>query len=232
MRADALYAPIRKHPGLAAAFLAAVIVFLTLRRLRDAVIMSATMQVVLSWDVFVVVYLVAAIVIIGKSEHADIKQRAARYDESDSVIMLLCLLAAVMSLVAVVKLLAGINADVRAAHLTLAVITVTLSWFFLHTVMAVHYAHAYYWPKQLAAGTPAGGLAFPGDELPNYLDFVYFAFVIGATAQTSDVAITAKPIRRLATLHGTVSFAFNTVLLALTVSVAATLLFSSPAATP
>jgi uncharacterized membrane protein len=89
---------------------------------------------------------------------------------------------------------------------------------------AVHYAHAYYWPKNDATGEHFGGLDFPGGEAPDYFDFLYFAFVMGATGQTSDVAITAKPIRRLATLHGVLAFAFNTVLLALTVNVAATLL--------
>jgi uncharacterized membrane protein len=50
---------------------------------------------------------------------------------------------------------------------------------------------------------------------------VYFSFVIGMTAQVSDVGITDKTIRRTATVHGIISFFFNTALLALMVNIAA-----------
>ena len=65
-------------------------------------------------------------------------------------------------------------------------------------------------------------MSFPGhDAHPDYLDFVYFSFVIGMTSQVSDVAITSKLIRRTATVHGVVSFLFNAALLALTINIAA-----------
>jgi uncharacterized membrane protein len=53
---------------------------------------------------------------------------------------------------------------------------------------------------------------------------VYFSFVIGMTAQVSDVGITDRTIRRTATAHGVISFAFNTALLALTINIAASLI--------
>ena len=111
-------------------------------------------------------------------------------------------------------------------RLVLSVVTVVASWLFLHTVLALHYAHQYYWPKRQPSHPDAhhGGLEFPGGESPDYMDFLYFSFVLGATSQTSDVAITGKQIRRLAMLHGTLAFAFNTLLLALTINVAASLL--------
>src|SRR5437764_919040 len=82
-------------------------------------------------------------------------------------------------------------------------------WLFLHTVLALHYAHQYYWPKRLPGHpeTHHGGLEFPGGEAPDYTDFMYFSFVLGACSQTSDVAITSKEIRRLVTFHGTLAFA-------------------------
>ncbi len=94
--------------------------------------------------------------------------------------------------------------------------TIGLSWAAIHTTFALHYAHEYY------RGT-VGGLAFPGDgkEEPDYWDFVYFSFVIGMTAQVSDVGITDRIIRRTATVHGIVSFVFNTALLALTINIVA-----------
>ena len=103
-------------------------------------------------------------------------------------------------------------------ELALAVATITLSWAAVHTTFALHYAHEFYRDDK------PGGLAFPaGDtsEQPDYWDFVYFAFIIGMTAQTSDVGITDKSIRRIATAHGIVSFLFNTALVALMVNIAA-----------
>jgi uncharacterized membrane protein len=88
----------------------------------------------------------------------------------------------------------------------------------VHTAFALHYAHDYY------RGAKAGGLQFPnGDEheKPDYWDFVYFSFVIGMTAQVSDVGITDRTIRRTATAHGIVSFVYNTALVALMVNIAA-----------
>jgi uncharacterized membrane protein len=102
-------------------------------------------------------------------------------------------------------------------HLALAAATIVLSWAAIHTTFALHYAHEYY------RGGEVGGLAFPGDgeQQPDYWDFVYFSFVIGMTAQVSDVGITDRMIRRTAIAHGVVSFIFNTALLALMVNIAA-----------
>ena len=63
--------------------------------------------------------------------------------------------------------------------------------------------------------------AATSDEHADYWDFVYFSFVIGMTAQVSDVGITDKTIRRTATAHGIISFIFNTALVALMVNIAA-----------
>ena len=96
--------------------------------------------------------------------------------------------------------------------------TIALSWAAVHTTFALHYAHEYY------RGAKPGGLQFPsGDEHEHadYWDFVYFSFVIGMTAQVSDVGITDKTIRRTATAHGIISFIFNTALVALMVNIAA-----------
>ena len=96
--------------------------------------------------------------------------------------------------------------------------TIALSWAAVHTIFALHYAHEFY------RGAKPGGLQFPsGDthENADYWDFVYFSFVIGMTAQVSDVGITDKTIRRTATAHGIVSFIYNTALVALMVNIAA-----------
>ena len=106
----------------------------------------------------------------------------------------------------------------RRRRLTLATVTIALSWAAVHTAFALHYAHEFY------RGAKPGGLQFPsGDQHvdADYWDFVYFSFVIGMTAQVSDVGITDKIIRRTATVHGIISFVFNTALVALMVNIAA-----------
>jgi uncharacterized membrane protein len=99
----------------------------------------------------------------------------------------------------------------------LATTTIALSWAFIHTFFALHYAHDFYGEH----GAKQGGLNFPGDDEPDYWDFVYFSFVIGMTSQVSDVTVTSKPIRQTVAAHGIVSFFFNVTLLALTVNIAA-----------
>ncbi len=94
-----------------------------------------------------------------------------------------------------------------------------MSWFFLHTIFAIHYAHEFHASD---AGTP--DLIFPGGEEPDYWDFLYFAFTIGATAQTSDVGVAARRIRRTVLAHAVFSFFFNTGILALAVNVGASLI--------
>ena len=104
-------------------------------------------------------------------------------------------------------------------HLVLATITIVLSWAFIHTIFALHYAHEFYGER---GAKQISGLQFPGDEKPDYWDFIYFSFVIGMTSQVSDVAVTARLIRRTVAAHGVVCRSSSTsTLLALTVNIAA-----------
>ena len=92
-----------------------------------------------------------------------------------------------------------------------------LSWAFIHTIFGLHYAHEFY-----GAGSKTSGLDFPGNDEPDYWDFVYFSFVIGMTSQVSDVTIAARPIRpRRHRPFAIVAFFFNAALLALMVNIAA-----------
>ena len=100
----------------------------------------------------------------------------------------------------------------------MAVAGVPLGWLTLHTLAAFHYANLYYAPRP--GGREAGGLDFPGTKEPGPWDFLYFAFVIGMTAQVSDVAVRTAQMRRAALAHGVASFFYNTVILALAVNAA------------
>jgi uncharacterized membrane protein len=110
------------------------------------------------------------------------------------------------------------------AEFVLAFASVALGWLTIHTMAAMHYAHLYWRPGSTETSPDAGrSLDFPGDAAPGAYDFLYFAFVIGMTAQTSDVAITSTAMRKVNLLHAVVSFFFNTVLVAAAVNAAVSL---------
>ena len=169
------------------------------------------------WDVFAALYLVLAYVMMLRCDSGHIKRRAIVQDDGRFLILLLTALGAFASLAAIVSELGAAKGD--PAALSIAVVTIALSWAVVHTAFALHYAHDFY------RGMAPGGLQFPGSDGQHadadYWDFVYFSFVIGMTAQVSDVGITDRIIRRTATVHGIISFVFNTALLALMVNIAA-----------
>jgi uncharacterized membrane protein len=171
------------------------------------------------WDIGVGLYMIFALEMMARADVHQIRRRAAGQDEGAIVILVLTVAAALASLLAIVALLgtsAGGAAPRQSGELVLATITIVLSWAFIHTIFALHYAHEFY------AASGVRGLAFPGGEKePDYWDFVYFSLVIGMTSQVSDVGITTKEIRRTVAAHGVVSFFFNAALLALTVNIAA-----------
>jgi uncharacterized membrane protein len=174
------------------------------------------------WIVAVLLYLALTALAIGAAPPDRIRARARAQDPSLLVIQALIVLAAMASLVAVIALLKkadGETAAMLATRIGLAAGVVVLSWTLVHTVFAVHYAHAFYGDGPAPGPDDAGGLLFPGgDPAPDFWDFFYFSLVVGMTCQVSDVQITGKPMRHLATMHGALSFFFNTVILALTIN--------------
>jgi len=172
-------------------------------------------RLLVAWDIAIGLYLVLALHLMTNCDVNRIRRRAAHQDEGRITILVLVVASAMASLLAILAELGGANR--QPAHLALAAITILLSWAFTHTIFAIHYAHEYYGEK----AHKGGGLNFPGDEPPDYWDFVYFSFVVGMTSQVSDVAVTSSALRRLVAAHGVISFIFNATLLALTVNIAA-----------
>ena len=177
-----------------------------------------TTRMLTGWDIGVALYLVLVFHMMWSSQIHTIRQRASAQDEGRLTLLVLPVVAALASLIAIFAQL-GTSApttDSKPLKLVLPALTILLSWALIHTLFALHYAHEFY------DETDSGGLAFPGDDRePDYWDFVYFSFVIGMTSQVSDVTISSKQIRRTVTAHGVVSFVFNAALLALTVNLAA-----------
>ncbi|MBR8833037.1 MAG: DUF1345 domain-containing protein [Stigonema ocellatum SAG 48.90 = DSM 106950] len=118
----------------------------------------------------------------------------------------------------------GQPTSVLALHVTLAVMTIIGSWLLVHTMFALQYAHNYYQGKGSNREELAGGLDFPEDTEPDYWDFLYFSFVIGMTSQVSDIQTTSRYMRRLALVHGILSFFFNTTILAMSINIIAALI--------
>ncbi len=175
-------------------------------------------RLLVGWDVGLVLYLAAVYQLVATADQTRIRRWASIEDEGRVGILVLTVAAAIASLGAIIALLGTVQGTHRdALQLSLATITILLSWGFIHTIFALHYAHEYYGER----GSKKSGLSFPNDDNPDYWDFVYFSFVIGMTSQVSDVAVASKPIRRTVAAHGIVSFLFNAALLALTVNIAA-----------
>ena len=179
------------------------------------------------WDVFTSCFLILTYARILRASPDQTGRDAKKQDQSGPVILILVVAAASASLFAIGFMLGhrqGLSLEARAWFLLLVSMAVAGSWLMTHTMFALHYAHRYYGDKYEPFGVMDEGLAFPGGGPPDYMDFVYFAFVIGMTAQVSDVQVTSRGMRRLVWLHSLLSFAFYTGILALAINVLADLL--------
>jgi uncharacterized membrane protein len=172
------------------------------------------------WDIGVALYLVLVNWAISHSTVNEIRRRAAIHDEGAFALLLLTAAAAIASLIAVIFEI-GQTPGGAWGQLFIGMGTIVLSWLFMHTIFALHYAHEYYGER---SDDRIGGLTFPGDESPDYWDFLYFSFVIAMTCQVSDVAITSKVIRRVVNIHGILSFFFTLAILALTINMISNLI--------
>src|ERR1700752_2800350 len=199
------------RPRMFVALAVALVVFFLLPESRRLVT-----RALVGWDLFAAIYLVLAYVMMYRCDQSHIKSSSRLQDDGRILILIVTQLGALASIAAIVFELGATKKSVPG--LSLAVVTIALSWTLVHTTFALHYAHGCY------RGSKPGGLQFPSGDThdhADYWDFVYFSFVIGMTAQVSDVGITDKIIRRTATVHGIISFVFNTALLALMVNIAA-----------
>jgi uncharacterized membrane protein len=180
-------------------------------------------RAIVGWDAGICLYLLLAAITMSRSTHEKIRYRAQQQDEGQLLILILVIVGAVASLTAIsVELAVAKTAQggLRYIYVALALFTIVASWAFTHMMFALHYAHDYY---RARIDNKSGGLQFPEEENPTYGEFLYFAYVIGTSAQTADVSFTSKPMRRVGLLHCILAFLFNTTILALTINIAASL---------
>jgi uncharacterized membrane protein len=192
--------------------------------------MGFATRALLGWDVFAAasLLLIAPLLRCGPDM---LRQRARKEDEGRFVILGLLMIAALASMVAIGFAIRP-SETLRGWMLVLYIIetagTILLSWLLMQTLFALHYARDWYMHeyavKKGTAVQKSPPLEFPGDQLPDFSDFLYFAVTIGMTFQTSDVTVHSRNLRRLVLLHAMIAFFYNTGIVALSINIVAGLL--------
>lgn len=185
---------------------------------------SMATKLLIGWDIGVVLYLLLVYQLMVTCGIDDIRHRAAEDDEGAVALLILTGVSglAIMGAIVAELSIAKISGQPRSGYgVAIAMITIFVSWAFVHTIFALHYAHEYYGAR---GDKSIGGLTFPGRQPPDYWDFLYFSLVIAMTSQVSDVVITSKIIRRIVTIHGALAFFFNVAVFALTVNIVSSLI--------
>lgn len=216
---------VRARPRLFICLVAGVVAGLVLPRQWPEVT-----RLLLAWNIGCIAYVALVARMMFRATHHNIRQRALVQDEGQTIILTLSIAAALVSLGSIVLQLGAVRELAGLAKglaVLLSVLTIVSAFAFIHIMFTLHYAHDYYmqWHTQADRSAPErGGLNFPGNDHPDYVDFLYFSFVIGVASQTADVATTSRHMRALVLVHGVISFFFNTTVLALTINIAAGLI--------
>ncbi len=179
----------------------------------------------IGWNTCALLYLAMAMETMFNASRERMQKRAQLHDDGEWVILLLSVIAAILSFIAIIGELATTKDAagwLKGMHIGLSGLTLLTSWAFIHTAFAFHYAHGYYSRDDHAAGNPC--LIFPGTDQPHYTDFLYFAFIIGTSGQTADVGFATTAIRRTGTIHCVLAYLFNATVLALMINIAASLI--------
>lgn len=185
--------------------------------------LAAQTHGLLAWCLGAVTYLLLAWWLAVEFDAGRTRRRAQAQDQPGVILFLLMVFSAFASIAAIALMLQHVkdlSAMQRYGHLALSMAALASSWLLMQTVFAFRYAHVYYQVE--ADGTPAGaGLEFPGKQDPDYFDFLYYAHVVGMTSQVSDVVVTSRLMRHLTLLHSVTAFAFNMLVLALSINLVA-----------
>lgn len=189
---------------------------------------GASPRAVFAWDIgSVALLLMFGFLLLNEGDDSAMARNAEAQEEGEWTVFVITLSGVLMSFAALTRVLSFAK-DLPAGwernfYIGMVAVTLFLSWLVTQVVFALRYAHEYY-QSSGPSSTVDGGLEFPGDERPDYWDFLYFSAVLGMTFQVSDVQITSRKLRRLALVHGLIGFLFNTVIIALTVNIASSLL--------
>ncbi|AYG67393.1 MULTISPECIES: DUF1345 domain-containing protein [unclassified Rhizobium] len=208
----------RKHHVILISVLAGIAVFLLLTsRAFNAG------NLLIAWDTTAVVFIAYSLYRMLTANALRIRERSADLDFSDGLLLFLSIAAAIASVGGIALDLIGIkdaSPEVAFFRVMTAIVTILISWTFLHTLFTIHYAHKFHSNPGKGEGLK---FAEPVEE-PIYWDFLYFSFTIGVAAQTADIGVSTVGMRKLVLLHAILSFLFNTTILALAINVGASLI--------
>jgi uncharacterized membrane protein len=186
--------------------------------------LRGSLRVVAAYDAAALLLLANYWLIGIKGEAKETYRRAALTDPGKNVVLWVVIISCLAGLGSAITVL-GHGPNVPAADrnlaLALGLAAVVLGWLVIHSTFIFRYAHLYYVDE---GGSMRRGMLFPGESDPDDYDFAYFSFVLGMTFQVSDVQIVDSGVRRLATVHGLIAFAYNTAILALVINLASNLL--------
>jgi uncharacterized membrane protein len=186
---------------------------------------SVVTRVLAGWDCGVLLFLVLIYGWMPRLTWEQICDKYIEEDETAPFILVVCIAAALLSLVAIVALLSGLDETAgveRTAHVALAALTVAISWILVPTMFTLHYADMFY-----SVTNDERPLQFPQTPLPVFWDFAYFSITIAAACQTSDVSTSNISIRKVVIAHTVVSFLFNAAILGFAINVTAGLISSN-----
>ena len=212
------------HPltRLMLSFVLSVFPFILLNRHVNVLLLSMA-----SWIVFTITFLILSWIVILKRTVPQIRIKAKEDDGSVLFVFLMVLISAFAGMLTVLLIIISKDSAVRESLLFLpsCILGIILSWVMVHTIYVFHYAHEYYDDTRDKNGNRyVGGLDFPEEKEPDYLDFAYYSFGIGCTFQVADVNITSRKIRRITMFHGLLAFVLNTFVVALTINIIAGLI--------
>ena len=183
-------------------------------------------RVLAAWNAAGWPYIALLLVMMLRAEVEGIKRQASLEEESRTAALLITTCGAIAMFLAIVAQLSALGQELgldRQITFALSFSTILVSWLLVQVVFAVYYAHEFHSESGRGSRGGGGGLKFSGNGAPDYLDFLYFSFVVGTTNQTSDTEVTSRAMRRVVMLHGILSFFFNTAVIALAVNLAAQL---------
>ena len=187
-------------------------------------------RLLIAWNIGAACFLIMMIVLMIRSDDADMVRHAQQTDEGRFAVLFSSLVAAMVTLAAIVVELSRVkNASGNDVffYIGLSVVTIFVSWSFIQIIFTEHYAHEYYMRTdggRRKRNEEGSGLDFPGEGKPDYIDFLYFTVTIGVANQTADIAIRSRTIRIVVLIHSVISYFFNATILALSINIVSSLL--------
>ncbi|WP_285245774.1 DUF1345 domain-containing protein [Pseudarthrobacter sp. fls2-241-R2A-127] len=167
----------------------------------------------IGWAAASVTYLIWVWVVIGHLDSADTAAHARREDPGRGYSDVLVLAATIASFAGVGLILidaSNAQGGTKAAIVAMALGSVALSWFLVHTLFALRYASIYYRDQ--------AGVDFNESTPPRYLDFAYLSFTVGMTFQVSDTDLKTHAIRGTVLRQALLSYLLGAIVLATTIN--------------